>query len=241
MPIKRFKEIAEKMESTEFIPLPKNSITGDDFELWLTKENNSNEDNINMEVIMSVKDQFIKDLINKLNDINESREKKLNICYLVSVIDQQIEKCTEFIYAISEYQYYIEEDCTNRYTQGRIKVFIEDIDDDYYKFCYNIEFTYDERLWGYCQCTPNDEEYNAEHDCCGCGCDWYATAFRITKEIDLGNFAWDGYEKDYWQYEKEFKLKQSDIAEELERLEKEKLKQSIEDQIAELQERLKQL
>lgn len=205
---------------------------------------------------MSIKERFIKDLINELNDINErqleyNNKPKLNVCWCISVLDQQLEHCYEFINTITKYNYLIngyEEPTPNKYNNGRIRVLIEkpeeEMDcslDTYYNYCYYIEFTFDERSWGYCECTPKDIHYNAEHGCCGCGCDWTAPAVKIIKEEIIGCFEWSGYEKDYWEYEKKFKIIDSNNNEENERLEKEKIRICLEEQIAELQERIKQL
>lgn len=206
---------------------------------------------------MAVKEKFIRDLINELNDENQRLERqnkqKLDICYIVSVIEQRIEECKEFMNTISKYNYCIngyEEDYTGGYTDGKIRILIEKPDkekesdyliDAYYDYCYYIEFTYDERYWGYCQCTPEDEGYNAEHNCCGYSCDWVAPAFRITKEYNLGYYSWKGFKRDYWEYEKKFKIMNSENAEELERLEKEKIKKQLEEQIIMLQKRIESL
>lgn len=205
---------------------------------------------------MNIKEKFIRDLIDELNRVNErelNNENKISVCYLVSVVDQHIEECTDFMNAISKYNYHIdgyEEDHSSGYTNGKIRVLIEKPDEEkesdfmvdaFYNYYYCIEFLYDERMWGYCQCTLDDDGYDPEHDCCGCGCDWTAPAFRITKVYDLGYYKWDGYQRDYWEYERQFKIKESVNNEEVARLEKEKIKKRLEEEIAKLQQRIDSL
>ena len=85
----------------------------------------------------SIKDQFIKKLISTLNNENKDRiyhdKKTLDIPYIISVIDQQIENCKEFIDDITKYTYCIngyDEDYSEGYTNGNIKILIEKPNDE---------------------------------------------------------------------------------------------------------------
>lgn len=69
---------------------------------------------------------------------------------------------------------------------------------------YEFHFSYEERNWGYCECQPEDEDYNEEHQCCGHGCDWDAPAVRVYKCYDVDYGQWDGDEHDYWDFEDAF-------------------------------------
>ena len=207
---------------------------------------------------MNIKEQFIKELINELNDVNERQlvyndKTPIDVCYVVSVIDQQIEKCTEFMEDISKHTYYIngyDEDTSQGYTNGRIRVLIEKPEDEkeshymvdaYHNYCYYIEFVYDERSWGYCECTPEDKYYNPKHGCCGMGCDWYAPAFRIEKSISLGYGKWEGQAKDYWEYQEKFYTNEQNKNEEVEKHQKEQRIKSLEEQIHRLQKELSEV
>jgi len=206
---------------------------------------------------ISIKDQFIQNLINTLNDENENRinnnKKLLDVCYIVSVIDQQIENCKEFIDDITKHTYHIngyDEDYSGGYTNGKIKILIEKSDEEkesehwadaYYNYCYYIEFLYDERHWGYCECTPEDEGYNEKHQCCGNGCDWNSPAFRIEKITDLNYCTWDGLERDYWEYQDKFNLNEQNKNKEVEKYKIEQEKQYLRDKIKELQNELDKL
>jgi hypothetical protein len=161
------------------------------------------------------KKEFMQNLIAELNRENEERihvkKTPLNVCFMVSVVEQHIEDCTSFIDDIAKHEYDIwgyEEDFTNCYTNGKIKVYIfqegeETVNQNgfitYPNYCnyhYEIKFLFDERTWGYCECEPDDEGYNEEHQCCGQGCDWFAPSFSIAKVENLGEYKWDGYARD---------------------------------------------
>ena len=205
----------------------------------------------------STKDQFIQNLINELNSENENRiyheKKPLDIPYIISVIDQQIENCKEFIDDITRHTYCIngyDEDYSGGYTNGKIKILIEKSEDEkesehwvdaYYDYCYYIEFLYDERYWGYCECTSEDEGYNEKYKCCGYGCDWNSPAFSIEKVVSLGNYAWVGQERDYWKYEEQFESNEQNKNEDVEMFKLEQEKQNIRNRIVELQEKLGRL
>jgi hypothetical protein len=172
---------------------------------------------------------------------------------LVSVIEQNIEAFDDFINDITIHKYCVngyDEDNSQGYTNGRIRILIEKPDDEkesdymvdaYYDYCYYIEFLYDERNWGYCECSPEDEGYNEEHNCCGCGCDWIAPSFRLTKEISMGGASWNGYARDYWEYKEKFYNSEKNKNEEVEKYQKEQRRKSLKEQIERLKAELKEL
>lgn len=208
-------------------------------------------------LFMFSKKEFINNLIKELNDVNEDRiyydKNPLDVCYLISVVDQQIEKCTDFINEIENKTYYIngyDEDTSGGYTNGKIRILIkrtnedkenEYIYDTYENYCYYIEFLDDARHWGYCQCSPKDKDYNEKHKCCGMGCDWDAPAFKIIKELNMGYRKWVGYQKDYWEYKENFLKDKKNKNEEGEKFKIEQEKEYIRNQIEELQNKLKEL
>lgn len=209
---------------------------------------------------MTVKGKFIQDLINALNEENEYEVDYLgnkppieDVSFLVSVVDQQIENYKEFMDDITKHKYHIdsyEEDHSEGYTNGKIRILIEKSEEEkesqylidaYYDYCYYIEFLFDQRHWGYCQCTPEDEGYNPKYDCCGCGCDWDAPAFRLIREYVLGCSSWDGEERDYWNYKEQFEVNEQNKNEEVENFKKEQKKLELEAEIARLQVKLNEL
>lgn len=96
---------------------------------------------------------------------------------------------------------------------------------------YEMDLGYDERYWGYCECSPEMEGYNPVHKCCGNGCDWTAPRIEIRKISDIALHAFDGVERDIWELEKNWGKHTENHEEELR---KQRLKQ-LEDQIKELE------
>ena len=204
----------------------------------------------------SVKDQFIQNLINTLNNENENRinnnRNPLDVCYLVSAIDQQIENYKEFLDDITEHTYVIDdykEDWYNGYTNGEIQILIEKPNDEekyeyinnYCNHKYYIKFLQDERPYGECQCSPEDENYNDKYGCCGENCDFSAPAFRLIKETNLGYSCWEYSEKEYWKYKEQFETNEQNKNVKVERFILEQQKNELKDKIAELQEELNRL
>lgn len=201
--------------------------------------------NILKRMITLIKEKFISKLIKELNDENErtahDNKKTLDVCFMVSIVDQKIEECKEFMEDITKYKYCIngfDKDTTGGYTNGKIRILIEKPEKEnemmyaaYYDYCYYLEFTYDERYWGYCMCDPQDEGYIEKHQCTGNGCDWVAPSFHIEKSISLGGGRWEGTEKDYWAYEEKFNLVEENKNKEVEKHRKEQEKQRLIDSI----------
>ena len=202
---------------------------------------------------LSTKDQFIKNLINELNSENENRinnnTELIDICYIISVIDQQLDNCKEFIDDITMHTYRIEnydEEYSGGYTNGRIKILIKKPNKEneytintYYNYIYYIEFLYDERSLGYCECEPEDKGYNDKYECCGYNCNFTAPSFRIEKITNLGYYAWDGSQSDYWEYKDKYELDNKN--EEIEKIKLEQKKQELKDRISKLQEEYNKL
>lgn len=82
----------------------------------------------------------------------------------------------------------------------------------YEEYQYEINFLYDPREWGYCECTSDMPDYREDKDCCGHGCDWWAPAFEIRKSYKIGNHSWNGDEHDYWDFEDEFYADDKELA-----------------------------
>lgn len=70
--------------------------------------------------------------------------------------------------------------------------------------CRRSIFSYDERNWGYCQCSPGDPDYREDKHCCGHGCDWEAPSVEVRKSFLVSNHSWSGDEHDYWDFEDKF-------------------------------------
>lgn len=135
------------------------------------------------------------------------------------------------------------DDKTDGYTYGTYQIYLWDFDgevpdnDDYsYRYgqksadyYYEIELTREERLWGYCECTPDMKGYNPKYNCCGNGCDWVAPAFTLRK-IEERNGRFTGQEKDMWELEEKW----IEHLDSYNKKKKEERLQNIEDQLARL-------
>ena len=162
--------------------------------------------------------KFIEQLIDVLKYENTYREpngKKLDIPFLVSVLWQDLtnnyECYNEFCSDLRDcdnYDIVIGED---NYCICKVNVFLyNDTENDNWKcveesdFRYEITFSYDERNWGYCQCSPGDPDYREDKHCCGHGCDWEAPSVEVRKSFLVSNHSWHGDEHDYWDFEDKF-------------------------------------
>lgn len=99
------------------------------------------------------------------------------------------------------------------------------------EYQYEIEFHYDPRDWGYCQCKPVDKDYREDKDCCGYGCDWWAPAFEIRKSYIMGRHSWDGDEHDYWDFEDEFYASNKKLADKKAEEDKKRMIKELESRI----------
>lgn len=204
--------------------------------------------------IMNVKNKFIEDVVKELNDVNRERIKEnknpLDIPFMVSVLDQQLETCEEFIHDISKNKYLINGFEEVEGIIGRMQVLIEKPEDEkesnflihaFYDYCYYIDFFAEPRLYGECKCSPDDEGYNHEYGCCGLECEWYAPSFEIYKSIFLKKATWKGDQRDYLEYEKQFKENEKRKNNEVEEYKKQQRKKFLQQQIEQLQKELDSL
>lgn len=187
----------------------------------------------------NTKKEFVNTLIKFLNEEvcrqmkhNTKIDELLDICYLTSVVEQQIDKCSAFIKDIDKHRYMIDEyfpDVTNGYTHGKIKISIEKPDnekesnllvDAYYNYYYYIEF-----------------EYSTHYRYDG----WDAPAITITKLEDINTLEWDGYEEDYNIYKKEFHKREINKLIEIEEYKKQQAIKEKNEQIKILQNEIEEL
>lgn len=185
--------------------------------------------------------RFLEELSDALKAENENREYEnkskddrnsiLNIPFIVSPLWEA------FRAEPNTYSDFIK--CLNKAYDYQI--LITEPDNDYYGICkaivgfhvsekvyegleeyqYEIEFHYDPRDWGYCQCKPTDKDYREDKHCCGHGCDWWAPAFEMRKSYIMGSHSWDGDEHDYWDFEDDFYKDDKELAEQEEKRHKE--------------------
>lgn len=104
-------------------------------------------------------------------------------------------------------------------------------------YYYKMTLLFDERHWGYCECTPDMEGYNEVHECCGVGCDWSTPSIQIDKIEYVGWVNFGGYQRDMWELEKKWStyLKAHEDKQKQERI------KYIDEQIARLEEEKQRL
>lgn len=175
---------------------------------------------------------FLDNLVEHLKSENEDREwdnqseknkeSIFDIPFLVSSLWQSFRAepntYSDFIKCLNHtfYQIHIVHSDDNYY--GICKAIITFYDSKEVKdYQYEIDFLYNQRDWGYCQCTPNMNDYREDKNCCGHGCDWWAPSFEIRKSYCMGKQSWNGDEHDYWDFEDEFYMSDKELAEKKEK------------------------
>ena len=177
--------------------------------------------------------KFLDNLINELKkENNNNREyhetRELDIPFIISALYQSFNNITDnykdFISDLEKWSdyYLIIDKPVNNYngiidvTISLIKYSNEDnicfraynTPDYEYKLC----FSYDERYWGYCECTPDMPDYREDKHCCGHGCDASFCAFELRKIVHVIKDTWHGDEHDYWEFEDEFYASSKELA-----------------------------
>ena len=177
--------------------------------------------------------KFLERLKDDLESENENREYEnlseddkysiLNIPFLISSLWEAFRAepntYSDFIECLNkayDYQILITEPDNDYY--GICKAIIsfcvsDDMCDGVEDYQYEINFNYDPRDWGYCECTSDMKDYREDKHCCGHGCDWWAPAFEMRKNFSVSNHKWHGDEHDYWEFEDEFYASDKELAE----------------------------
>lgn len=179
--------------------------------------------------------RFLDYIIEELKRENEDRKihdtKELDIPFIISSLWQSFNSrendYKEFISELENYSEYnvIIENSKNDY-DGIIDVFIslakyktevskDFFCDDYYdypNYDYRLEFSNNERNWGYCECTPDMEDYREDKHCCGHECDASFCSFELHKVLHIIKDTWHGDEHDYWDFEDEFYADDKELA-----------------------------
>lgn len=199
------------------------------------------------EVLQRFIDIFIKELKRENSDRKNHEIKELNIPFILSSLYQSFsnnpDSYKEFISDLKMYPDYniIIDNSKNDY-DGIIDIEInllkyQDGDHNYYRdydypsYNYEICFSYDERNWGYCECTPDMEDYREDKKCCGHGCDASFCSFSLHKIFNIISDSWHGDEHDYWDFEDKFYMGDKEL---LNKKKKEETKRKV----RELQERI---
>lgn len=153
--------------------------------------------------------KFYEDLKNYILQQEDELKKNL-IPYYETLL--QLENYPEMKDLLNTYQStdyvldYNEPDEDNYYSIGWLEVY-----EMYNPITFKIELEIGNMQGNYCQCEPTQKGYVASEGCCGIDCDVYLPKVNITKEINLINHEFQGYERDLWalkekwytEYEKE--------------------------------------
>lgn len=186
--------------------------------------------------------KFFNELIRAIKSENEERrgfkkpKRELDIPFLISTLFQSMtkneDKYKDFLADLEKYSdYQITIHKSNNNWNGIVDAFVnlikytndEDMRDyDIPDFDYELHFFYDERHWGYCQCTPDMEDYREDKQCCGHGCDATFCSFSLHKILNVTTDEWHGDEHDYWDFEDEFYKEDRELAEKKEKERKER-------------------
>lgn len=176
--------------------------------------------------------KFLDKLIDELKrekEYNRLKNDQLNIPFIISAIYQSFKNNTnrykDFINDLekySDYGLYIEDSQNDynglvdigvtlvKYIADSINPKFTDYDNPDYD--YKFTLTYDERHWGYCECTPDMEDYREDKHCCGHGCDATFCEFELHKILHVIQDTWHGDEHDYWDFEDEFYMSDKELA-----------------------------
>ena len=178
-----------------------------------------------------------------IDEINTNGE-KFDACGYYNTVLQHKDKLKEMVKDINNYRYSFEyySDETDSYNMGKIIIYLEKGKSDrlyqnLMNFHYEIELLNDDRMHGYCECTPDMKGYNSAKDCCGIDCDWTAPRVSITRVEDIGNFSFKGFERDMWKLQNEWNKKEKEIKQKY----KQKQIENLNEQIADLEKRKQML
>jgi hypothetical protein len=189
----------------------------------------------------TTKDKFIQCLTRELNRVNKdrlnSKKQIIDVCFIISIIDKEIENCNEFIKDIEKHEYIIYININpSAYTDGDCEIYLDSV-----PYTYQIDFLYIEKYLGYCICSPEHLLYNKKYNCTGINCDWSVPKFTLRKIETLYCGIWKENQRDYWKYEEEFRQKESNLIKEIEDYNKhqeierlEKLRDDLQKKINEL-------
>lgn len=201
--------------------------------------------------------KFVTRLVNELKEDNETNRKYdetkqlLDIPFIISTLSQSFEnneaRYKEFITDLEswEKQYYgynlLIENPNDDYCEVvRVSVYP---DCHYPAYKYQLRFYFDERYYGYCECTPDMPDYREDKKCCGHGCDAVFCAFTLNKvtEVEIANELWNGDEHDYWEFEDAFYKNEKELLKEKEKRRKESEIERLKNDIEYAKEKLAEL
>lgn len=136
--------------------------------------------------------------------LSNENESEIDIPYSLIVLEQHLsdDKYKELHNDLknNEWDVFFKES-NEHYINGRLDVIFDNEEINYH---YTINLGNEPRMWGYCDCSEDDADYDYRYRCCGHGCDWTAPKFNIIKETYLGACSFNGDEHDYWDYKDKY-------------------------------------
>ena len=213
--------------------------------------------NLQNDTLQNFLDKVVDEL-KREKEYNRLKNDQLDIPFIISSIYQSFKNNTDrykdFIEDLdkySDYGLYIE-DSQNDYN-GLVDIGITLVkyinDANYPEFTeydnpdydYKFTLTYDERNWGYCECTPDMSDYREDKHCCGHGCDSSFCSFELHKIVHVIKDTWHGDEHDYWEFEDEFYASDKELSDK--KAEEDRLRkiEELKNQIGTASKKLKEL
>ena len=202
-------------------------------------------------------DAFVTELKRENSDREHHGTRKLNIPFIISTLYQSFnnnaEKYKELISDLEKWSDYgLSIDKPVNDYDGIIDVEInlikydEESEEDFYEYDtpnydYKLCFSYDERDWGYCECTPDMDDYREDKHCCGHGCDASFCEFELHKVLHITKDTWHGDEHDYWDFEDEFYASDKELEEKKAKEDKERKIRNLKETIEEATKKLAEL
>ena len=171
--------------------------------------------------------KFLDNFIEELKYENKNRvyhcKKEFDIPFIISSLYQSFENHTdaykEFIADLKKDNSYsiVINNPNDEYEVVNVSIYVHKFNEEFQieedlDYHYNIIFYYDERNYGYCECTPDMRDYREDKHCCGHGCDATFCRFELKKVLDVFGCGWEGDEHDYWDFEDEFYLSEQELA-----------------------------
>lgn len=161
---------------------------------------------------------FIEKLTKKLTHENEYRDRtnQYDVPFIVATLYQNFEnhenRFESFIEALNKWgnDYSIDIKSKREHDPNQLITF--DVSKNQYGWenyneiepSYEFYFFYDDRPYGYCECTPDMPDYRVDKGCCGHNCDTGFSAFYLNKTIYVADGIWEGDAHDYWDFEDSF-------------------------------------
>ena len=202
-------------------------------------------------------DAFVTELKRENSDREHHGTRKLNIPFIISTLYQSFnnnaEKYKELISDLEKWSDYgLSIDKPVNDYEGIIDVEInlikydEESEEDFYEYDtpnydYKLCFSYDERDWGYCECTPDMDDYREDKHCCGHGCDASFCEFELHKILHITKDTWHGDEHAYWDFEDEFYVSDKELEEKKVKEDKERKIRNLKETIEEATKKLAEL